>query len=247
MENYKNCGIYKITSPTGRVYIGQAVNIILRWKSYKKPTGAKDQKRLHNSFKKYGVLAHQFDVIEYCSVEDLNCSERFWQDEFEVIGENGLNGMLQGCDNVKRVISKETLQRRSHTVIERKHFARGKNPKARIVLCTQTGIFYDCIKDAADAYNIRYYTLKNILKQKSIRINKTSLVCIDNYTEGMLIERESYLNNSNKKVLNTETGEEYSSIKQASEITKINYSTLRDYLRNRSKNKTNLIIIKNEL
>ena len=28
-------GIYKITSPTGRIYIGQSVDIYYRWNDYK--------------------------------------------------------------------------------------------------------------------------------------------------------------------------------------------------------------------
>ena len=76
----KNCGIYKITSPSGNIYIGQSVNIKRRWRNYR--TRIKQaQKALAKSFEKYGVENHQFDIIEYCSKEDLNCSERFWQDE----------------------------------------------------------------------------------------------------------------------------------------------------------------------
>ena len=92
----KTTGIYKITSPTGKVYIGQAKNLNNRLKDYiRMGVGIQSQTRLYNSLLKYGVENHQFDIIEYCSVEDLNCSERFWQDEFDVIGENGLNCILK--------------------------------------------------------------------------------------------------------------------------------------------------------
>ena len=30
------CGIYKITSPSGKIYIGQSINIKSRWKYYEK-------------------------------------------------------------------------------------------------------------------------------------------------------------------------------------------------------------------
>ena len=33
------CGIYKITSPTGRIYIGQSKNIKQRFRDYNKPSG----------------------------------------------------------------------------------------------------------------------------------------------------------------------------------------------------------------
>lgn len=80
-------GIYKITSPTGKIYIGQSVNLKRRFRDYKKLTNKiKNQRKLYRSFLKHGVENHQFDIIEYCSEEELNCSERFWQDEFDVIG-----------------------------------------------------------------------------------------------------------------------------------------------------------------
>ena len=52
----KICGIYKITSPTGKIYIGQSVDIKKRWNHHKY---AKDKKcsKLYSSFKKYGYNA----------------------------------------------------------------------------------------------------------------------------------------------------------------------------------------------
>ena len=36
MDRVTNCGIYKITSPKGRIYIGQAVDLKRRFKEYEK-------------------------------------------------------------------------------------------------------------------------------------------------------------------------------------------------------------------
>lgn len=103
-----NIGIYKITSPTGKVYIGQSKDISKRFKLYfKLSNSVKTQTRLYNSLKKYGVENHQFDIIEYCSEDELNCSERFWQDEFDVLGREGLNCILQECGEKRRVFSDE--------------------------------------------------------------------------------------------------------------------------------------------
>jgi group I intron endonuclease len=52
-------GIYKITSPTKKVYIGQSKDIIKRFKSYNQKLG-KGQPRLNNSFLKYGIKNHVF-------------------------------------------------------------------------------------------------------------------------------------------------------------------------------------------
>lgn len=61
--------------------------------------------------KKYGAENHQFDIIEYCTEEELNCSERFWQDEFDVLGDKGLNCILQKCGEKRQVLSEETKKK----------------------------------------------------------------------------------------------------------------------------------------
>lgn len=55
-------GIYKIVSPSGKVYIGQSWDIERRFSTYKKVL-CSDQPRLYNSFLKYGVENHKFEVI----------------------------------------------------------------------------------------------------------------------------------------------------------------------------------------
>ena len=54
-------GIYKITNPKGRVYIGQSLNINRRFATYK-IEACKGQTRLYASFKKYGVEKHKFEM-----------------------------------------------------------------------------------------------------------------------------------------------------------------------------------------
>ena len=55
-------GIYKITSPLGYIYIGQSINIDYRFNVYKK-LKCKSQLRIYNSFVKYGVDNHIFEII----------------------------------------------------------------------------------------------------------------------------------------------------------------------------------------
>jgi group I intron endonuclease len=162
----KNCGIYKITSPSGRVYIGQSVNIKRRWTDYRSRVKIM-QEPLARSFKKYGVENHQFDIIEYCIIEDLNCSERFWQEEFEVIGKNGLNCILTQCGEEKYQHSEETKKK----ISESKKGA--KNPLAKKVENITTGEIWESITSAAEANNIKLITLSVYLNGRSR--NKTNL------------------------------------------------------------------------
>lgn len=107
-------GIYKITSPTGRVYIGESKDIYKRFSNYKKHNQTKSQPRVHHSLNKYGWEAHIFEIIEECDFDDLKCRERHWQDFYDVLN-GGLNCKLTNCGEVKQVYSQEMLERMSNS------------------------------------------------------------------------------------------------------------------------------------
>lgn len=219
------CGIYKITSPTGRIYIGQAKDMISRWKTYKQLNSkTKRQTRLYRSLVKYTVENHTFEITEECPIEDLNCRERYWQDFYDVLN-GGLNCILQECGEKRREFSEGSLQKRELIVprtiseeekeatrirmlgntyntgrvrpeIEKEKISKtmkllgiqakennsmwGKfgenNPNSKLILDTQTGIFYYGIKEASVAACIPYSSLKKIMCGD--RINKTSLIYV---------------------------------------------------------------------
>ena len=105
-------GIYKITSPNGKIYVGQTTNFSKRKNYYK--NGAKPyQVRIYNSLQKHGYDAHSIEFIEECLVEKLNERERYWQDFYEVIGENGLNCRLTETKDKSGFISEESKTKMS--------------------------------------------------------------------------------------------------------------------------------------
>jgi group I intron endonuclease len=73
--------IYKITSPSGKVYIGQTVNFIKRRSRYKK-LNCKQQPKLYASLIKYGWENHQLEIIHWlpkdAGVDVLNEYEVFY-------------------------------------------------------------------------------------------------------------------------------------------------------------------------
>lgn len=73
-----NIGIYKITSPSGKVYIGQSINIEKRFKEHRNSINQK-QTKLYKSFQKYGYINHKFEIIEECDLEQLNEREIYWK------------------------------------------------------------------------------------------------------------------------------------------------------------------------
>jgi group I intron endonuclease len=116
-------GIYKITSPTNRIYIGQSVNIEKRFKSYQRDSST--QIRLNRSFIKYGIKNHKFEVIEECSIELLNERERYWQDFYNVL-ETGLNCKLTTTKDKSGFFSDESKKKMSLKLLGNKRML-GKN------------------------------------------------------------------------------------------------------------------------
>ena len=102
-------GIYKITSPSGKVYIGQSINIEKRWEQHRNENNWKYYK-LYDSFRRYGAGNHTFEVVRECLKEDLNKLERYYQDKFNVL-EEGLNHLLQESDEAPKILSEETKRK----------------------------------------------------------------------------------------------------------------------------------------
>jgi group I intron endonuclease len=91
-EKIKKSGIYKITNPEGKVYIGQTENI--RKRRIGHMAQAEDGTgvgKLADSYRQYGWDAHRFEVIEYCSIDELYEREGYWQKHYDATGHNGLN------------------------------------------------------------------------------------------------------------------------------------------------------------
>lgn len=103
-------GIYKITNPKGRIYIGQSTNIEKRFNHYKR-LDCKYQIRLYNSFVKYGYINHKFEVITECDIEHLNEKERYFQECYNVLSKNGLNCRLTVASDRSGELSAETRKK----------------------------------------------------------------------------------------------------------------------------------------
>lgn len=106
-------GIYKITSPSNKIYIGQSIDIEKRFSSYHKMVSRnKVQIKLYRSFEKYGVENHNFEVVEECDVNQLNIKERFWQDFYNVLN-LGLNCRLTSISDKSGYFSDESKEKMS--------------------------------------------------------------------------------------------------------------------------------------
>ena len=63
--------IYKITSPSGRIYIGKTINVNSRVTSYRNNNNT-DQPLIYRSIKKYGWENHLFEIIHNAPENELS-------------------------------------------------------------------------------------------------------------------------------------------------------------------------------
>lgn len=124
-----NCGIYKITSPSGRIYIGQTINAKKRHNSYKNlDISCKNQSKLYLSLQKYGYEAHKVEWLVVIDDRDqLNILETFFIRKFNSMND-GLN-CTEGGDS--RIWSEESKQKLSQLKkgIKRKSYSKETRKK----------------------------------------------------------------------------------------------------------------------
>lgn len=284
-------GIYKITSPSGRVYIGQSIEIEQRWKHHRYCKST--QKRLNRSFNKYGIDNHFFEIIEYCEYKELNKRERYWQDFYDVLGENGLNCRLQHCGDMSGVLSDEHKRKISESnkgkkmsetqrlqmSISRRGRKLSEDHKKSIgdsIRGDKNGM-YGRIRPESERLNISnarkgiIFTkehIKNMTEsRKGYRHSEKTKIKIGQSNKGKVISEESKLKmriaklgtkqskeqvdmvtkrmtDSNPRailVINTETGIYYECIRDAAISINANKDTLRVKLRGKIKNNTPFI------
>lgn len=100
-------GIYKITSPSNKIYIGQTIDFKRRVNQYKSLM-CKRQPRIYSSLKKYGFKNHKIELIEQCYITELNIKERYYQEIYNTLSKNGLNCQYVKTENKKYKHSEET-------------------------------------------------------------------------------------------------------------------------------------------
>lgn len=97
-------GIYKITSPAGKIYIGKSNDINRRWAHYRAGT-VEGQPLLHKSFLEYGHEKHQFEIIHECPESELNEMEGYYHKLINTVNsDHGLN-CNYGCNSPKTKLS----------------------------------------------------------------------------------------------------------------------------------------------
>ena len=174
-EMEKIIGIYKITSPTGKIYIGQSTDILKRFYFYKK-LHCRTQRKLYNSFKKHGVKNHKFEIIKECHDFRLNELEKYYIELYQSFNSNNGLNLLSGGDSKIRMSddtknkiglsnrgSRNGMYGRKITDEAKASMIRNNsgehNYLSKLILNLETGIFYHCLREASESCNIIKGTL----------------------------------------------------------------------------------------
>lgn len=127
--------IYKITSPSGKVYIGQTIRLKERIRQYRN-NYVFNQTKVYRSIRKYGFENHLMEVLEICPEFMLNVLEAHYMTEYDSI-KNGLNISSEPygyiTDEQKEQIRKTLTGRKASEETKKKmsisHKGRGKGIK----------------------------------------------------------------------------------------------------------------------
>lgn len=223
MEN-KICGIYKITSPTKRVYVGQAKNLHKRWYDYYTMNSkTKSQVKLWRSFLKHGVENHIFEILEECESEELNCRERYWQDEFDVLN-GGLNCELVQCGDNKRIVAEY-----------RKDLIRLANLGREVSVETRLKIGKGSKGNNHNIGRIRPQHERDKISESMKGINAGE--------KNPMYGKKGEFNHSTKIILDAETGIFYYGVREAAFGKNIPYSSLKKMICGNRQNTTSLIYV----
>lgn len=84
-KDANNTGIYTITSPSGKQYVGSSIDIKKRWRAHKirLRKGAHHSIHLQHAANKHGIDSFKFDVIVICEPKDLILFEQRAIDAFK--------------------------------------------------------------------------------------------------------------------------------------------------------------------
>ena len=233
-------GIYKITNPKGKVYIGQSNNIRQRLNHYF-CLNCKNQTKLYNSLLKYGIDKHKFETVTECLESELNDLERYYQELYNCVGRSGLNCKLVECStDIARYSNEAKLKMSASAKIKiftKEH--RENMSKNRI---GSKNAMYGRKQSEETKIKIglanKNKGTETRLKQSIIAKNRPK-----EFYENLSIKLKGMLPPNCKIVLNTETGIFYDSVTDASNTLPKGKGarTLACKLSGKRKNNTNFI------
>lgn len=211
-------GIYKITSPTGRVYIGQSWGIEGRLKYYQRGANKK-QCKIYASLKKYGWQAHKFEICHELpkdtTQEVLDNYEILYHDLYKSCGIDMMNIREPGNGGRN---SEETRKKMSENNWNKKHPGKLSSSYGNKLTPEQRARYEENRPRGASH---PYFGLYG-----------------KNHPHYGFKQSEEWRLSRCTKIINTETLEEYESVRQAAKVFEIDETSLCKFLKGKLSWKT---------
>lgn len=152
-------GIYKISSPSGRVYIGQSWDINNRFRQYRQVKRICKQKALYSSFMKYGLSSHVFSIIielDNPTQEELDNLEIKYIQEYRDNGfrmmniKEGGKGGKHSLQTIKAMTGRKLTQKHKESISKGRKGNKNNNlVSGKMILNNSTGQIYSSISECA--------------------------------------------------------------------------------------------------
>lgn len=180
-------GIYKILNTVNnKIYIGQSVHIEKRYKEHiRESKYERSNMPIHKAIHKYGSENFQLEILEECSIEDLDCRECYYIDKYNSrnreVGYNILEGgnkgpTLKGVENGYSVLTEEIVSKIRYLYLEG-YVRKQVYAKINEIFPININTFYD-VWNGKTYKDICYYVYDDMYKDsiKEFRgINKSKL------------------------------------------------------------------------
>ena len=122
----KKSGIYMWTSPSGKSYIGQSVDLVKRHREFVRFNKSYSGITINRARKKYNNINDwKYKVLEYCGVDKLDEREKYYIALYDTMN-NGYNSNEGGEGNVGLKQNEETRRKISLSQIGEKNNNYGK-------------------------------------------------------------------------------------------------------------------------
>ena len=115
--------IYKLTFPSGKLYIGQTKNLEKRIKRHIRASRENINRPLYDAIRHYGENSFSVDVLEECTIQNVDEREVYYIKTFDTQVKNGYN--LDGGGRSNRLISDITRKKLSDNA-KQKYLLTGK-------------------------------------------------------------------------------------------------------------------------
>lgn len=192
----KASGIYKISSPSGKFYIGSSVNIHRRWLAHKTrlKAGKHHSMYLQRACNKYGINSLSIEIVTLCDRSELLSEEQFYIDSLSP--EYNVCRIAGSCRGINHVFTEEH---------KRKIVLAHKGKKLSPEHCAMIG----------DVHRGKTLSDSHLSRLRELSAGESNPFYGQKHSKETIEKVSGYNHHSSKPVLCVETGEGFGSALKA--------------------------------